>query len=62
MEHGKTTVHTSLKEIREKVSRDLDSLDSSYKRLLNPHVYKVSITERLKDLKLRLIENYLGDL
>jgi nicotinate phosphoribosyltransferase len=59
---GKIIAHSSLLKIREQVSRDLDSLDSSYKRLLNPHVYKVSITERLKDLKLHLIENYLGDL
>jgi nicotinate phosphoribosyltransferase len=62
MKDGKIITRSNLKEIRERVNRDLDSLDSSYKRLLNPHVYKVSITERLKDLKLRLIENYLGDL
>ncbi|MBR4999243.1 MAG: hypothetical protein IKY10_05115, partial [Clostridia bacterium] len=27
----------------------------SYKRILNPHIYKVSITENLKDLKLDFI-------
>ncbi|MDR1971759.1 MAG: nicotinate phosphoribosyltransferase [Treponema sp.] len=62
MEKGKTLATTSLEEIRERVKRDLDSLDPSYKRLLNPHVYKVSITQRLRELKLALIKNYLGDL
>ena len=52
----------SLNEIRERVRRELDSLDQSYKRLLNPHIYKVSITGRLRELKLGLIKNYLGDL
>ncbi|GHV39366.1 nicotinate phosphoribosyltransferase [Spirochaetia bacterium] len=52
----------SLAEIRSRVEQELDSLDSSYKRLLNPHVYKVSVTTRLRNLKLDLIKNYLGDL
>jgi nicotinate phosphoribosyltransferase len=52
----------NLKEIRERVSRELESLDQSYKRFLNPHVYKVSITGRLRNLKLELIKNYLGEL
>jgi nicotinate phosphoribosyltransferase len=62
MEKGKTLAKTGLGEIRERVNRDLDSLDSSYKRLLNPHIYKVSITERLRELKLKLIHDHLGDL
>jgi nicotinate phosphoribosyltransferase len=62
MENGKILAKTPLAEIRERVNRDLDSLDPSYKRLLNPHIYKVSITSRLRELKLRLIKNYLGDL
>jgi nicotinate phosphoribosyltransferase len=62
MEHGRIVSRTGLAEIREKVNRDLDSLDPSYKRLLNPHVYKVSITGRLRELKLKLIQEYLGDL
>jgi nicotinate phosphoribosyltransferase len=51
-----------LKEIRSHVETELNSLDSSYKRLLNPHVYKVSITNRLRALKLKLITDYLGAL
>ena len=49
-------------DVQERVRRGLESLDQSYKRLLNPHIYKVSITERLRALKLELIKNYLGDL
>jgi nicotinate phosphoribosyltransferase len=44
------------------VRRELDSLDQSYKRILNPHIYKVSITGKLRALKLELIRNFLGDL
>jgi nicotinate phosphoribosyltransferase len=62
MEGGRILARTGLEEIREHVNRDLDSLDPSYKRLLNPHIYKVSITQRLRELKLALIKNYLGDL
>lgn len=62
MERGTILMKTGLAEIRERVNLDLDSLDPSYKRLLNPHVYKVSITGRLRELKLKLIEDYLGDL
>jgi nicotinate phosphoribosyltransferase len=62
MEKGELLPGHSLEEIKARVEADLDSLDSSYKRLLNPHVYKVSVTDRLRNLKLELIKNYLGDL
>jgi nicotinate phosphoribosyltransferase len=62
MEGGRTLAKTSLQEIRDRMNRDVDSLDPSYKRLLNPHIYKVSISQRLRELKLDLIKNYLGDL
>ena len=51
-----------LGEIRKRVKAELDTLDQSYKRILNPHIYKVSITEALRNLKRGLIKNYLGDL
>jgi nicotinate phosphoribosyltransferase len=38
---------------------DLERFDSTYKRLLNPHVYKVSITEKLRGLKLELIKKLM---
>jgi len=50
----------SLAGIREYSMRSLEAFDSSYKRLLNPHVYKVSITEKLRSLKLDLITNFPG--
>jgi nicotinate phosphoribosyltransferase len=56
---GKTR---SLDDIRNRVRKGLESLDQSYKRLLNPHIYKVSVSGRLRDLKLELIKSYLGDL
>jgi nicotinate phosphoribosyltransferase len=52
----------SLEEIRKHVKADLENFDDSYKRLLNPHVYKVSISQSLRSVKLELIKNYLGDL
>jgi nicotinate phosphoribosyltransferase len=52
----------SLENIRALVRQELESLDQSYKRILNPHIYKVSITGKLRALKLELIRNFLGDL
>ncbi len=40
---------------RENMQKQLASFDESYKRILNPHIYKVSITEKLKDLKVEFI-------
>jgi nicotinate phosphoribosyltransferase len=63
LRNGKPTGEEStLTDIRERVRTGLEFLDQSYKRLLNPHIYKVSITWRLRALKLELIKNYLGDL
>jgi len=50
----------ALAEIKARAAADLDSFDSTYKRLLNPHIYKVSITGKLRDLKLELIQKHLG--
>ncbi|HSQ05523.1 MAG TPA: hypothetical protein VLN59_15895 [Burkholderiales bacterium] len=36
---------------------DMNRLDSGVRRLLNPHIYHVSLTQRLWDLKQRLIES-----
>lgn len=41
--------------IKKYAEKQLDSLDPTSKRLLNPHIYKVSLTEKLKDLKGKLI-------
>ena len=64
LKNGKPLAATEsrLMNIQERVRLGLESLDQSYMRILNPHIYKVSITERLRALKLDLIKNYLGDL
>ncbi len=40
---------------RENMQKQLATFDESYKRILNPHIYKVSITEKLKNLKVEFI-------
>ena len=47
--------------IRTNLRQNLASLDQSYKRLLNPHIYKVSVSESLRTLKLDLIKKRLGN-
>ena len=51
----------SLAEVRAHSTADLAAFDSTHKRLLNPHVYKVSVTGKLRDLKLELIQGMGSD-
>jgi nicotinate phosphoribosyltransferase len=46
-------------EARKRRVADLERLDPGVKRLVNPHVYHVSVTKRLADLKARLIAENL---
>lgn len=56
MENGKRLkASPSLKEIQDKVKNELSHFDTSYKRQINPHIYKVSLTKKLKDLKHNLV-------
>lgn len=41
---------------RKTMQAQLETFDESYKRILNPHIYKVSLSENLKDLKKKFIE------
>ena len=41
---------------RETMQKQLETLDESYKRILNPHIYKVSLSEKLMKLKKEFIE------
>jgi len=43
--------------IRQRREADMDRLDPGVKRLLNPHIYHVSLTQRLWDLKHELIDS-----
>jgi nicotinate phosphoribosyltransferase len=63
IEKGKRILpEPSLTDIQKHCARGLETIDVRYKRLLNPHIYKVSVTQKLRELKLELIKNYLGDL
>ncbi len=48
----------TIEEIRERRENDLDRLDSGVKRITNPHIYHVSLTQNLWDLKQALIDTY----
>jgi len=48
----------SLPQIRQIRDSDLDKLDPGVKRLMNPHVYHVSLTERLWNLKQTQIDTW----
>ncbi len=45
----------NLKDIQEKSAELLSHFDKSYKRQINPHIYKVSLSEKLRNLKTELI-------
>ncbi|NNC92202.1 MAG: nicotinate phosphoribosyltransferase, partial [Acidimicrobiia bacterium] len=44
-----------LEELQRRRHVDLDRLDEGVRRLVNPHIYHVSLTQRLWDLKQRLV-------
>ena len=50
------TASEQIRKSRSVMEKQLETFDESYKRLLNPHVYKVSLTENLKELKKTFIE------
>lgn len=47
-----------LPDIRNRVIKNLKQFDDTYKRIINPHIYKVSLSEREKKLKANLIDEY----
>lgn len=58
MENGKRIEQNGdINEIKQRVQEGLEQLDCSHKRILNPHLYKVSLTEQLKQLKTGFIKN-----
>lgn len=48
----------SLDRIRSRVRSGLEELDRTYRRILNPHVYKVALTESLRTLKGGFLKEY----
>jgi nicotinate phosphoribosyltransferase len=56
MEEGKRIgKKPPLAEIKKNAERGLDSFHKSYLRQINPHIYKVSLSSRLKKLKMDLL-------
>jgi nicotinate phosphoribosyltransferase len=51
----------ALADIRNGLRARLERFDSTYLRLLNPHVYKVSLSSALRDLKLSFIGRQMRD-
>jgi nicotinate phosphoribosyltransferase len=47
--------------MRERREADIERLDPGVKRLINPHVYHVSLTQRLWELKKGLVASTLRD-
>ena len=47
----------SLEEMRERRTADVRRLDAGVRRLMNPHIYHVSLTQRLWDLKQELVRS-----
>jgi nicotinate phosphoribosyltransferase len=52
----------TLAEIRSFSGQELETFDPTYKRILNPHVYKVSMTEKLRSMKLKLIDSFVNNM
>jgi nicotinate phosphoribosyltransferase len=49
----------SLTTLQKRARNSLKSLDNTSKRLINPHIYKVSISQKLKELKTDIIKSHL---
>lgn len=62
MEKGKRkAAPRPLKEVKEYAAKRVSELPPGYKRFENPHVYRVGITEKLKQQRDRLIKAYRKD-
>jgi nicotinate phosphoribosyltransferase len=60
MENGQVIYDLpSLEEIREKRRKDMESLYPGVMRLMNPHHYHVSLTDRLWQIKQDLVKEYI---
>jgi nicotinate phosphoribosyltransferase len=47
--------------IRDRALRNLERLDETYTRIINPHIYKVSVSRALRTLKQDFLARYLAD-
>lgn len=61
MEGGRRVIaRKSMDEVRNRRLESIKAFDHTYLRFLNPHVYRVSISERLRELKFGFVERYRG--
>jgi len=61
MKEGRITAELpKITDIQARARREIDALDDTFKRLINPHVYKVSLSEALFALKSRMIRETLA--
>ncbi len=51
----------SIDEMKKRRRDDISRLDRGVRRLINPHIYHVSLTEKLWELKQRLIHRWKGE-
>ena len=47
-----------LADIRSYTLEQLKCFDPTYKRIINPHIYKISLSTALKNLKYRMIDEF----
>ena len=58
LQEGKLVYNlASIEELRERRQADLERLDPGVRRIVNPHIYHVSLTQRLWNLKQELIQS-----
>ncbi len=58
LNHGKLIYELpTIEDIRKKRQADMDRLDAGVRRLMNPHIYHVSLSEQLWKLKQKLIQS-----
>jgi len=61
MEDGQRLLPAAtMADLRSRRIESMGSFDHTFLRFLNPHIYKVAISERLRDLKLEFVEKYRG--
>jgi nicotinate phosphoribosyltransferase len=52
----------TLQEIQTLTRSNLEALDGTFKRIINPHIYKVSISDAVKRTKEGILKRYLGSM
>ncbi|MHA2364894.1 MAG: hypothetical protein ACXAC7_13140, partial [Candidatus Hodarchaeales archaeon] len=59
LSNEKIKITETWKESQERYFNQIKSIDYSHLRFLNPHIYKVSLTERLFSLKKELSSHFI---